>query len=200
MNERLPDKDMPGTTAGTEDRLAAMEARIGRLEAKIAQLGSANTAERETNDAPWTASGFPVLARGTTVTAETTDIFARFLASGWWGVEAWGAWGRDQQHAIRFHVPGYRGGYVDMTLTLQAFVPPNHDPLEVHVTANGLFLGRHAVRAAPRPIRLRLPPAAVGHGDVILYLQSPEPKSPATFSDSLDQRLLGAGLVALGLS
>lgn len=196
MNETHLNKDM----AVTENRLMAMEARIARLEAEIARLNRADAAGWGASDAPWTASGFPVLARGTTVTAETTNIFSRFLASGWWGVEAWGAWGRDQQHAIRFHVPDYHGGYVDMTLTLQAFVPPNHDPLEVHVTANGLFLGRHAVRAAPRPIRLRLPPAAIGHGDVILYLQCPDAKSPSTLSDSLDQRVLGTGLVALGLS
>lgn len=184
----------------TENRLMAMEARIARLELEIARLNRVDAAGWGTDDAPWTASGFPVLARGTIVTADTIDIFKRFLASGWWGVEAWGAWGRNQQHAIRFHIPDYQGGYVDMTLTLQAFVPPNHDPLEVHVTANGLFLGRHAVRAAPRPIRLRLPPAAIGDGDVILYLQCPDSKSPAAFNDSLDQRVLGAGLVAFGLS
>lgn len=182
----------------TEDRLAAMEARIARLEAHIARLSK--DPEQPADGPPWTASGFPVLARGTTISADTTDIFTRFLASGWWGVEGWGAWGRDQQHSIRFHIPDYRGGYVDMMLTLQAFVPPNHDPLNVHITANGLFLGRHVVRAAPRPIRLRLPPAAIGHGDVILYLQCDNPRSPVASSDSLDPRLLGAGLVAIGLS
>lgn len=180
----------------TEDRLAAMEARIAQLEAQIATLTQAPPGS---DTASWSSSGFPVLARGTVVTAKTPEDFVRFLASGWWDMEPWGVWGRDYQHAVRFHIPDYQGGYVEVTLHLQAFLPPNGDPMDVHITANGVFLGRHALRTAVRPFRLRLPPAAIGHGDVILYLQCTDPKLPASFSDSADRRLLGAGLVALGL-
>lgn len=175
-------------------RVEALESALAQVEARL-DLVQGGT-DKASN---WSPAGFPVLDPGTRVDATDGLRFSSFLASGWWNVERWGAWGRDQKHLIRLHIRAYGGGYVDMFLVLQAFQPPGADRQEVHITANGLFLGRHDLRATPRMIRLRLPPPAIDNGDVILYLQTPEPKSPAAFGESEDQRALGAGLVALGL-
>ena len=185
----------------TDLRIAMLEARVERLETVIAEALSfaASTAACDAPEAgaDWSVDGYPYLPRGKIVGTDGGIDPQGFLASGWWGMEEWGAWGRDGQHSIRFHMPDYAGGYVDVRLVLRSIVPLGYDRPDLDITCNGYFLGRFSMSGKEQALMLRLPPTSIDGRNVILHLQHSQPLNPTSIGLGQDDRALGVGFVAM---
>lgn len=207
-----------GTDAAAIDqRLQALEAmladslgRIDRLHGIVDLLAAEIHARRReqspdgVDPARWSAAGFPIAPRNRPVAfgldhPPGDGPVEDYLVSGWWAREAWGVWGKDTGQTLRFALDDYRGGYVTLHLTVQAFIPPGSERPAVDISANGYFLGSHVLGSAPQTLRLRLPPSCIGVGDIILLLQHDNLLSPAALDLSADERMLGIGLLSFAM-
>lgn len=145
----------------------------------------------------WSPAGYPFIARNEPVQFGIDHDGEPYLASGWWGPEPWGVWGREGPQTVRFALAAYRGGYVDITVTLQCYAPPAFDRPNVDICANGFFLGTFSVMGVPQAVKLRLSPACIGDGDILLHMALHRQHSPAALGDNHDERTLGVGIIAL---
>jgi hypothetical protein len=183
-------RDLEKALEAAGERLAQQGLLLDQLRSASATGGSQTAASR------WSSAGFPLLQRGDTIACADEEAQA-FLASGWWGVEHWGVWGRGNEQIVRFHLDHHIGGYEEVRLTLQGFQPTGEEPVSVTITANGYFIGDLMIGALPRVYKLRLPPSSIHNGDVALYLRSDMLRSPADTVESADTRPLGIGILAL---
>lgn len=147
----------------------------------------------------WTNAGFPLIERNWPIRFGVEGDGADYLAGGWWDAEPWGIWGRADRQALRFALEDYRGGYVELTLTVQGFATPDAQRPTVDFTANGYFLGSHSLRPDPHGLKLRLPPACIGEGEIALHMKVSATASPASAGISEDDRELGVGLLAIDI-
>lgn len=148
----------------------------------------------------WSRAGYPIISQGQSVLFGEAHDSLPYLAGGWWIPEAWGIWGIASPQTIRFALGAdYRGGYVNVRVTMQGYAPANMDRPHVDICANGFFLGTYALRGTPQPIKLRLPPACIGDGNILLHMSLHDTYSPASVGDGHDGRQLGVGLVALAI-
>lgn len=142
------------------------------------------------------AAGFPMLGRNERIDF-SLPANAAFLGTGWWDPESWGRWGRETSE-LRFCVSeSYSGGYLDVLVTVQSIASDAAARPSLKMLANGFFLGDFTLSGMRQTIRLRLPPAAIEDGNILLVMQHSHPAKPASVGDSLDDRTLGAGLIAL---
>jgi hypothetical protein len=190
------------------DRLLMLEARVDELTRELAFLQSANGVTPEAasegrdmhlatrlGERRFNAAGFPILARDETIFFADPDN-AVFLGAGWWGTEPWGTWGRGTSE-LRFCVgEGYLGGYLEVHLGVRGPAGDAERP-SLRIVANGYFLGDYPIAGQGRPLRLRLPPAALGDGNVLMVLDYSDPWRPPPQGDVSDPRTLGVGLVSL---
>ncbi|EQB32870.1 hypothetical protein M529_07475 [Sphingobium ummariense RL-3] len=148
----------------------------------------------------WSPAGYPIVRRNEPVRFTNAFDNSAFLASGWFEPEPWGTWGHDALQVLRFALEDYKGGYVDVHLTLQCFIAPGADRPTIDVAANGYFLGSFALRSMPQVVRLRLPPSCIGEGDISLHMTFSTPVSPLAVGVSQDPRIFGIGLLMLDVS
>lgn len=184
----------------TDLRLPMLEARVERLETIIADASfraGENARDIVEGDTDWSVFGYPYLAPGAIVRIGGDIEPQGFLANGWWGAEEWGFWGRNARHCIRFHMPEYAGGYVDVQLVLRAIAPLGHDRPHLDITCNGYFLGRFSMSGKEQTLMLRLPPASIDNANAILHLHFSQPLSPAAIGLGDDDRVLGVGFIAM---
>lgn len=180
-----------------EKALEAARERLTQQDMLLDHLRSTPATAASQMAAPgWSSAGFPLLHRGDTISCGDEEAQA-FLASGWWGKEHWGVWGRGNEQIVRFHLDHHIGGYEEIWLTLQGFQPTGEEAVSVTITANGYFLGDLRIGARPRVYKLRLPPSSIHSGDVALYLRCDMLRSPADTVESADTRPLGIGILAL---
>lgn len=199
---------------------AALHQRIDLLEAKLneclsllerlhhfSELVLAEVHAQRRDAAPasedgqrWSPAGYPVVRRNEPVRFTDAIDNSAFLASGWYDPEPWGTWGQEALQVLRFALEDYKGGYVDVHLTLQCFIAPGADRPTVDIAANGYFLGSFALRSMPQVVRLRLPPSCIGEGDISLHMTFSTPVSPISVGVSQDARIFGVGLLMLDVS
>jgi hypothetical protein len=148
----------------------------------------------------WSEAGFPYIDRNWPIRFGENGDGADYLAGGWWDAEPWGIWGRGDRQALRFALDDYSGGYVELTLMVQGFATPDAQRPTVDFTANGYFLGSHSLRPDAHCIKLRLPPACIGEGDVALHMKVSATASPASAGISPDERDLGVGLFTIDIN
>lgn len=184
-----------------ESRIARLEERLERLEIALEDALAALPHDDERNagfSGSWSSAGYPSLPPRQLVSFDGELDPRHFLVSGWWDAEGWGVWGRDGRHSVRLHIPGHSGGYVELHLTVRAFVAPGGGQNGVSISANGYFLGAFILNdATPQKLVLRLPPSSIDAGNVILYLHCSNPVSPAEAGVSDDRRTLGVGFVSM---
>ena len=201
-------EEMRQRLATLEQMTAAIIGRIDQLQ-HLAELSFAETHARRRDDATkpqgqssWSSAGFPLIPRnipvffGTLRDNQTVDV-DDILVRGWYTREEWGVWGQDSIQELRFAMDGYGGGYATVHLALQCFVPPGMSHQNIDILANGYFLGSFDLPGGLQIIKLRLPPSCICNGDILLQTQQDKTFSPAAFSDSLDTRVLGIGLISL---
>jgi hypothetical protein len=148
----------------------------------------------------WSTGGFPVIERNWPIHFGLNGEGADFLAGGWSYPEYWGIWGIGDRQALRFALDDYRGGYIELTLTVQGFAAPEGQRPTVDFIANGYFLDSHSLRPDPHGIKLRLPPACIGEGDIALHMKVDTAISPASTGLNEDARELGVGLWAIDVN
>ncbi|SEJ37176.1 hypothetical protein SAMN05518849_105245 [Sphingobium sp. AP50] len=148
----------------------------------------------------WSETGFPIIERNWPIHFSLSGEGADFLAGGWSYPETWGIWGCGDRHALRFALDDYRGGYIELTLTVQGFAAPDAQRPTVDFIANGYFLDSHSLRPDPHGIKLRLPPACIGEGDIALHMKVDAAVSPASTGLNEDERELGVGLLTLDIN
>lgn len=176
-----------------DDRLAQALEGIATLEQEMAAI-----AARRLPMVDCSPAGFPYLARGINVNFAQHADGGRYLAWGWWSREDWGVWGSDQRHAIRFALDNsYQGGYVDVMLTVQVTPDPTALPPQVTCTANGHFLRTLELKGHNRRLHVRIPPAAVEDGDILLCFDHDHPVSGQMLLGNGDERIIGLGIIAL---
>lgn len=191
----------------TEERLGNLEAlladnmrALARLQGLVERLASDIHHQGKKHDTDWTEEGYPVAPAGEPIFFDSQHDNAAYLANGWWAPEPWGVWGSGGPQIIRFAVgDDYRGGYADVKLTLQAYAPAEIDPPQVDICANGFFLGTFTLKGTPQIFKLRLTPACIDKGNILLHLSLHRQYSPLSIGDGQDQRILGVGLLGLVL-
>ncbi len=194
--------------AAANARLDSMTGTIDRLGQRLAslygQLSMPGHMIPSTHQTPaptefaMSASGFPFLPRNSVVRFDTIAPGQFFLGAGWWPQEDWGVWGKGESQSLRFCLDqSYVGGYVDAALTLRAFIPPDRPMPKLQIVANGYLLGSYALRGAEQRLKVRIPPACIGDGNIFLHLHFKDAAIPAAVIDSIDERMLGIGLIEL---
>lgn len=195
-----------------DDRIRSLEEQIEGMKRDIAFLQRASPRDVEVaaeghnmHNIPQVAIsgrrfsvvGYPVLSRDEPVLFSDPDN-AVFLGVGWWGTEPWGTWGRGRSE-LRFCVgEGYLGGYLEARLGIQARPPVDEGQRPtLRIVANGFFLGNFATSGACSSLRVRLPPAAVADGNILLVLDYSDPQKPPAVGDNPDLRTIGVGIVSL---
>ncbi|MDI1296266.1 MAG: hypothetical protein PSY12_10340 [bacterium] len=141
-------------------------------------------------------AGFPILARNECIEFSNLNN-AIFLGGGWWGTEPWGIWGRGKSE-LRFCTgKDYAGGYLEVRLVVQGIPSTTAQRPSLQILANGFFLGDFEISGMQQPLRLRLPPAAIGDGNILMILDYSDPQIPVPVGGVSDPRTLGIGLISL---
>ncbi|MFC3440466.1 hypothetical protein ACFOKF_04490 [Sphingobium rhizovicinum] len=198
--------------AQIDQRLAALEGQMRDLGSQVGRVHHfaemvlnevhARRRDRQADDnggRRWSEAGFPLIERNWPIRFGIGGDGADYLAGNWWEPEYWGLWGREDTHAIRFALESYRGGYVEVNLTLIGLVGASAQRPTVEFTANGYFLLAHTLRPDEHTLKLRLPPACIGEGDVALYMKINPAISPQALGINEDDRVLGVGLISLDI-
>jgi GT2 family glycosyltransferase len=130
----------------------------------------------------------------------------RLLGEGWSALEPTGVW-TDGETASLVLKPDTQSEDVELVLSVDAFVTPDHPELKVDVSAKGDQLGARVFRhrrgahrfgRAHRPLRVVLPASARDEkGRAVLDLRLRDPASPLDLGLSDDARHLGLQLRSL---
>lgn len=124
---------------------------------------------------------------------------AAMLRDGWSKPEEWGTWTDQERAEASLRLPEETQGDVHLSLDVQAYVPPGHDPQRVRVRAGDALLGEWVV-GDRTTIELAVPGSAVVDDVVALTFELPDAISPADAGVSADSRTLGVGLRSIALS
>lgn len=194
-----------------EERFLLLEARLAGLSRIVTSLVPADRGSEATDYTPGNmhraasvseagvrlnAAGFPILARDLLVEfSDPANII--YLGVGWWGTEPWGTWGRNSAELRFCPGEGYVGGYLEVHLGIRSVVPLEGQRPTLKILANGYFLGEFPLSGVHKSVRVRIPPAAIGEGDILMTLVHSDPQTPLPVGDNPDPRTLGIGLASL---
>lgn len=120
------------------------------------------------------------------------------LGDGWSEPEEWGTWSEEKQAQASLRLPDGLQGDVNLSLGVQAYVPPGHDPQRVRVRTGNALLGEWVVGGSTT-VELSVPASAVVDSVVELTFELPDAISPADAGVSTDPRKLGVGLRSITL-
>ncbi|MEJ7933129.1 hypothetical protein WG907_02520 [Sphingobium sp. AN558] len=194
-----------------EEQILLLEARLAGLSRTVASLAVAEQSGGAMIHIPGNmhkaasiseagvrlnAAGFPILARDLLVEfSDPANII--YLGVGWWGTEPWGTWGRKSAELRFCPGEGYVGGYLEVHLGVRSVVPLEGQRPTLKILANGFFLGEFSLSGLQKMVRVRIPPAAIGEGDILMVLVHSDPQTPEPVGDNPDRRTLGIGLASL---
>lgn len=144
------------------------------------------------------AAGPATLVPGQAATFGFGRFAAAMLGNGWSQPEEWGTWTDGERAEASLRLPDGLQGGVNLSLDIQAYVPPGHDPQRVQVRAGDALVGEWVV-GAPTTIELSVPGSSVVDSSVALTLELPDAIAPADAGVSTDPRRLGVGLRSIRL-
>lgn len=124
---------------------------------------------------------------------------AAMLREGWSEPEEWGTWTDQERAEASLRLPDHIQGDVHLSLSVQAYVPPGHDPQRVRIRAGDAPLGEWIV-GDQMTIPVTVPGSAVVDDAVALTFELPDAISPAEAGVSTDGRKLGIGLHSIILT
>ena len=119
----------------------------------------------------------------------SSDRLSAVLASGWHGVEQWGAWAAVSDPTIKFACAPEVGANVKLVFMLFH----HSKPVTIRAGSTVVWSGEVAPSGVTAPIDI--PPALCNRGAVELQFQTTEPVRPSDVVESNDSRPLGLGLI-----
>lgn len=150
----------------------------------------------------WRRINAPELRIGTPVVFGGNPEAAVYLGWGWSGIEPWGVWTDSRFATISFSVPSPPTRPIHLAARVRWFISPKHPDLSVAVSANNIPITnwKFSLPNPARNVEIVLPPSVWSGGtDLQLVFEIDQPRSPASFGEGGDTRLLGLGLEAIEL-
>ncbi len=120
----------------------------------------------------------------------------RYEVSGWGMPEPFGSWTDGPRASLLFDVSNRVGSDLLLTVEMHAFLPASRPPFVVTLTVNGHEVADWRIDShAPQFIeRARIPASALDRPEEEIDFDVGDPRSPAEFGVSGDQRKLGVGI------
>ncbi len=120
------------------------------------------------------------------------------LRDGWSGLEDWGVWSSGGQASLAIPWSAIPKQAETLSLAVRPFLAVGLGQQRVQITlGDGEARQWSLERDAPSPLTLPLPPRQPGQAELLVLLELPDARSPASLGLSQDRRLLAVGLLGL---